>query len=471
MVSTVAALLAAPQAALAGLAAVDAGPRPPDSITTIQLRMHPKAEPRPALRYRFDFPFMEQYSGNGALQYNTALYSLVEIKASDATTNDTDWTEWLKMPPAEIPAEEAGRFVDRFSNPIKYAELAARCESCDWEYPVREMGMGTLMPGLSDMRYLWRVLALKTRLATNADNIPEAMRSLRIGFAMTTDLGEAGLLIHNLVAAAGAGLMLDQVETLIQNPQSPNLYWALTSLPDPMIDFSKSVKTESEYLYTEFPELAELDQHVLSNEEVIHIWQKFAQMYTEWATSHRPLVMLATESLKLYPVAKQWLCDQGLSAETVDAMPPLYVVLRYEYYHFTCFRDDICKWFAVPYWQAAGQFTEAQDRNFAARETGEPGGMFADAMSAYARVAYLRARLERDIAILRCVEAIRIYGAAHNGRFPPSLDDITEVPVPVDPFSGRAFTYEFRNDMAVLESPAPSGEHLRDGIRYEIFFE
>jgi hypothetical protein len=473
-----AALFAAPQVALSALAAVESGPRPPDSITTVRLHVQPKAEPKPALRYRFDFPFMKQRPGNAALQYNTALSSLIDAKGSEPMAGDSTWTEWLKARPAEIPTEEANRFVSRFAKAIEYAELAATCESCDWQYPIRERGMGTLMPGLSDMRFLWRILALKTRLDANADNIPEALRSLRIGFTMATHLGNARLLIHDLVAANGAAIMLDQVEALIENPRSPNLYWALTSLPEPLIDYKQAVKVESESMYAEFPELATLDERVLSDEEVVRIWQKLAGMMSVWMsvweTPSSPLaarMLQAVEALKQYPAAKQWLRDQGLSAEAIDAMPPLYVVLRHENYHFTCLRDDVCKWFSVPYWQAAGRFQEAQDRIDAATRNGQPGGALANTLSAFARVGYLRARLERDLAILRCVEAIRIYGAAHNGQFPPSLDDISEVPVPLDPLYGRAFSYELRDGMAVLESPAPSGQRLRDGMRYEIVFE
>jgi hypothetical protein len=81
------------------------------------------------------------------------------------------------------------------------------------------------------------------------------------------------------------------------------------------------------------------------------------------------------------------------------------------------------------------------------------------------------ARIERDIAILRVFEAIRLYGAAHGGKLPDKLSDIAEVPIPNDPMNGTAFIYHRIHDTAILESPAPPGTNLESyWLRYEIHF-
>ena len=42
-------------------------------------------------------------------------------------------------------------------------------------------------------------------------------------------------------------------------------------------------------------------------------------------------------------------------------------------------------------------------------------------------------RRERELDSLQCIEAIRLYVAAHEGKLPPTLEAITDVPVPLDP--------------------------------------
>lgn len=80
----------------------------------------------------------------------------------------------------------------------------------------------------------------------------------------------------------------------------------------------------------------------------------------------------------------------------------------------------------------------------------------------------LAKRLDRNLALLQCVEAIRSYAAMHGGQLPKTLAEITEVAVPKDPISGAAFRYTRTGAAAVLESAVPSGSNAKDEMRYEI---
>ncbi|NOR67536.1 MAG: hypothetical protein GQ528_09285 [Woeseiaceae bacterium] len=68
-------------------------------------------------------------------------------------------------------------------------------------------------------------------------------------------------------------------------------------------------------------------------------------------------------------------------------------------------------------------------------------------------------RLDRNIALLRTIEAVRMFAAAHSGRLPGSLAEITSVPVPADPVTGEGFLYK-RIDArkARLEAPVSPAE-------------
>jgi hypothetical protein len=68
----------------------------------------------------------------------------------------------------------------------------------------------------------------------------------------------------------------------------------------------------------------------------------------------------------------------------------------------------------------------------------------------------------------QCIEALRLYAAAHEGKFPKELSRITEVPVPNDPVMQKPFVYRCTGSDAVLEAPAPEGATERDAIRYEL---
>ena len=63
------------------------------------------------------------------------------------------------------------------------------------------------------------------------------------------------------------------------------------------------------------------------------------------------------------------------------------------------------------------------------------------------------AQVRQTIAALRVVEAIRLYGAAHDGSLPAKLADVTDVPIPIDPTTGQPFVYDRTGKTAVLQSP------------------
>jgi hypothetical protein len=83
-----------------------------------------------------------------------------------------------------------------------------------------------------------------------------------------------------------------------------------------------------------------------------------------------------------------------------------------------------------------------------------------------ARFAFVR--LDRQLNALQTIEAIRLYAHDHDGALPPSLEAITEVPVPPDPASGNPFEYELQGDTATLKAWAPPGmpDHPKIRIHY-----
>jgi hypothetical protein len=80
----------------------------------------------------------------------------------------------------------------------------------------------------------------------------------------------------------------------------------------------------------------------------------------------------------------------------------------------------------------------------------------------------LAKRVDSDLALLQCVEALRWYAASHSGQLPQALSDITEVSVPKDPMTGAAFQYTRTGATAVLESPTLIAGEKKGNVRYEI---
>jgi hypothetical protein len=76
--------------------------------------------------------------------------------------------------------------------------------------------------------------------------------------------------------------------------------------------------------------------------------------------------------------------------------------------------------------------------------------------------------LERNLAALRIIEALRMHAAAQDGKLPDRLADVTEVPIPNDPGTARPFEYSREGDTATLVSQVPGDPLANNGLRYRV---
>ena len=77
-------------------------------------------------------------------------------------------------------------------------------------------------------------------------------------------------------------------------------------------------------------------------------------------------------------------------------------------------------------------------------------------LPAVQQVTNAQVRTQRDIDVLRVIEALRMH-AADAGAFPKSLDEITAVLVPKNPATGKPFEYRLDGETAILELPRSDG--------------
>jgi hypothetical protein len=264
-----------------------------------------------------------------------------------------------------------------------------------------------------------------------------------------------------------------QLEELVSQPGAPNMYWALSSLPRPFIDLRISTEAEYCFVYLMYPELRDIELQRRPPEYWSRLLEKLASDVANWnddAWKDYSKLSLAARTAQRYPQAKRRLIESGRSPEEVAAMPVAQVVLLYTMQIYDESRDALFKWFALPYPEAKAGLDKFQTAWTDVRDR-EIVPLFSVLAPATGAVANASARHERSFAMLRTIEAMRLYAAAHGGQPPQRLEDVSEVPVPIDPFSGKSFIYRAEGDTAVLEAPLPPGmgqQHY--GLRYEITF-
>jgi hypothetical protein len=313
------------------------------------------------------------------------------------------------------------------------------------------------MPTLSNWRFAAKIVALRTRVAVYDGRLEDALRSLQTNLAMAQDVADGPTLIQELVGIAIARLAAQGIEDFISKPDSPNLYWALSSLPDPLISASKGLQGESYVVLATWPELKEGANARLSGDQWDALLRKMVKSLSELGAGEGfRQESLTMGVIQAYPKAKEYFRSQGMSAQQVEAMPVGKAVLLYSLRDYEWLRDENFKWWNVPFWQAWPHMRKAEAMIDEAKAAGR-GVPFITLVPALSKARTQFVRLDKQLATLRVIEAIRIYAAAHDGQLPATLADIQEVPIPINPITGEEFPYRLEGSSAVLEAPSLEG--------------
>jgi hypothetical protein len=444
--------------------------RQEEKIRTVKIVIHPMPEPRSAMQYQLFPPLIDRKPGNAAVLYN-------RIPAENTTIfGDGDLIDKIDRlrtsPLADFRNAEIRRLVPEAI--VRGIIRAAHSDYCDWQLPFRDGGLfwAMLLPDLQQTRHYGRFLAAYARMRIADGKYEEAIGALQAGYALARHVAAGQTLVHGLVGNTISGYMTEQLRELLQQPDAPNLYWALNALPRPVVDLRPGLEAEFDAFYLSFPELRDLEKKKYSPEQwrdlLDNLGKKMDEFVMEFGLSRpRPFVL---ETLSFYPSAKRFLIARGASAESVEAMPVAQVILIDFSRHFEEVRDNVYKWCFASYSQLPSCIPQANVASLnAGRNKANLFGLEAMLLPGIVPAMYASLGNERNITALQVLEALRIYAASHDGRLPKNLADITEVPVPQDPLNGKPFLYRCEGNKATLESPNLPGSSVENYyLRYEI---
>jgi hypothetical protein len=453
--------------ALAGflvlLAAVgQSGAQVPQPGEPVRLVLHAAALPEPSLKYPLLPPRGDLAPGNAAAQYYRAEALLLENGPLREDVQETHWDHWFLMPLGELPLDTVRDKLSDARLLVHEVELAARYRQCDWELEGRSEGAGMLSPDLRGLGRAAVLLGVRARSETAGKRYPEALHTLQSGYALAHHLGQGPSFNHLLVGEVVVNLMNHDLEEFLQQPGTPNLSWSLAALPRPFFDPAPAVDEEGTLLERTWPWLKRLDDRPLSAEEVRTIREGIRKKLGDDAPAEEDMDRALADA---YPAAKQALLAQGYTGRRLEAMPPFQVVALDVVRDYRRSWQEYVKWFRVPagwrqpaYHDAAQRYREARARLdrvvfgglVRKQQIGDPVAL----EKAYTAID----AVDRRFAALRCVEALRLYAAGHDGRLPAALADVTDVPVPEDPVTGKPFEYRADGDAATLSGPLPPGE-------------
>jgi len=430
----------------------------------VQLTVRPMRAPKPALKYQLLPEVGELNPGNAAQNYVKCFMEQRDFYFSKEGVDER--VRYQTMPLAELPLD---KLRDYGGGSLRQAEWAARLDTVDWQdvERIQSGGMTRLPAELGPFQVLAAALQVRFRAALAGRRYGDAIRIAKTMFALARHLGEHPSEIADMVGLWVAHLGLGTLEEMVQQPGCPNLYWALTDLPSPLVDLRKGVQGDRTHVAADLRMLrddvpmteTELETFVSRVFGVISFAREQAGQAPAGLRSRLGSRVKDPERVR---AAGRRLVEAGGAHDLVKKLPPMQVILLDEKRDYEVQQDERIKLLSLPLWQIdSPQGSE--------KRVPDADGLFADLLPDIVKLRRTQGRLEQQIALLRHVEALRLHAAEHDGKLPAKLSEIA-VPLPVDPVTGKPFEYTVEGATAHFRGSAlrVAGKDTGSNVHYEV---
>lgn len=426
----------------AALVALPLGSRAGETV--VRLNVGPMSAPKPALRYML-LPEVHEYHPGNAAQYYLRCFA-EQRNFFFSKQGVAERAHYLAMPLAELPADKLRNYG---GHALTQADWAARLESLDWGVleRVQNEGLGMHLPELGPLHVLATGLRVRFRIELAGRRYDAAVRTAKTMLAFARHLGEYPAEAANRLGLSVAELAFDTLDEMVQQRDAPNLYWALTNLPSPIVDVRKGLQGDGTRVATELKPLR--DDAAMTEEEIEKLVSRLSgvmgfarEQAGQPPRSMRTVLAACLKDVEKVRAARRRLVEAGDIRLVFQDFPPAQIILLDAKHDYEVRRDERMKLLGLAPWQIdalAGGKEAAQSED----------GLLADLLPNVVEIRRAQGRLEQRIALLRCVGALRLYAAAHDGKVPDKLSECP-VPLPDDPITGKPFHYKVESATAHL---------------------
>ncbi len=441
-----------------------------------QITISAAAEPVPSLKYELRPTYFQRQSRDASNHYYRALLLLSQRQDELVQAYVERGEAWNAAPKETAEWKEMQSWLENHETILTEVRRAAYSDHCDWQLRLKDLrgteALNVLLNDFQAMRSVSRVIQVQVRYDRSVGDFDDAIESLKVGYQAGSDTAKAPSLICALIGGAIIGMMNHEVMEMIQQPECPNLYWALSGLPRPMLSLRQALDQEAVLPLQLFPFLSPSETEDWNDdqwrESFVQAWANIANLQRgnqQKADLTQARLAAAAVVMRGYPVAKRGLIEDGYDEQEVEEMSPPKAVGLYTRSIYRRLYDDQFKWLRISQAERSrfkGDRIAALNRaKMAQAEVLPIVSMLLPALNAVEQVGL---RLDRDVAVLRTIEALRMHASTNEGSLPSTLEEIRVVPVPVDPATGRPFTYEVKEGIAKL-----TREHVgNDGKLYII---
>ncbi len=437
----------------------------------------PAAEPKPVFRYRFWPHESSLRPGSAQLHYFRALTFM--NSRPDVVSQFLKLSEWDADP--DLTEEKA--VLNAMKASLDELHAMALCEDLSWGARLRDIhgpaGYYVSFEDVQPARNLAQLLRIQARVQVREIDFEGAARTIQAGHRLAALIGNGESVIQPLVGVALNTIMRDTIECMIQTPDCPNLYWAIATVPQPLVQMRRSIELELAGIHRAFPVLREAASADWNEEQTNREWVTAITQLKNLAGPSNDFANLqiqaAVDITPFVEPAKQRLKAGGWTDDAISKMGAARTVMADAAVEIDRMADELMKGELLPrsQRQRSGQIAFQLYTQWIEKEkTTSAGALFASVLfPGILQIDTAEGRNPTMYRRLMTLEAIRLHAAMHDGEPPESLDQLTAAPALNSPETEQPFEYRIEQDGGertfVLSGDIPGFEIPRE-LRFRI---
>ncbi len=414
----------------------------------------PAKEPQMADRYKL-YPHRRDLKPGAAYTHFTR--ALLQFFETGELVRQ-QWNQFQELHEAGKAETEIDEALMPFEAVFAEIENFGKCEDLTWDERLRDLTgkqlADTLMPEMQHARELAKLIRFKCLMHLQKHEFDGAFECICTGYRLAEFLGQGESIVQQLVGIAVCSLMEDCIRKAISTPGCPNLYWAIASIPKPLVSCRKSIELELTGLASYLPILAEAETLSLSAEQWGERWQKDIRVFDTLFAPQQPEDGVTLASAFAWTKengiaeAKKCLVTNGKTLREIQSMPVEQLIALSSLYEIRKLSSDLAKGFTLPM-SIRSEVLKAHQLELEAYTAEHPKSIASVVMNLAAPsvegVGQAESRSVYFLHRLMNVEALRMHLAVH-GELPDALSDMHLAPAMPNPFDGSEFTYDVKEE-------------------------
>ena len=419
--------------------------------------VQPSDEPVLALRYRFYATKRDLKPGAAAPHFTRALAQYLQVSEEarakwNTFQNDFEDGKFTGSIEAELEP-----FKECFEHLRVFGEREDLVSDSRWRDLRGPAIWEARLPEAQHSRELARLLKYQAIAQIRKKEFEGAFANVRTGYRLAEFIGQGESVVQKLVGIAIAGLMADVVQTAIATPQCPNLYWALATIPQPLVSVRDAIELELTGVEHVLPILGQSESSSMDQTAWQSLWKSTADDIRRLCAdvgygidaSDKLTAAVAIGLSTGLEDAKSRLKHLGRTTIELKRMPPERILALDTLYEIRRIMSKYGKAYLLP----SSVRTDAMANENMELEEFQKQNSHSIAVQVLSivipsanRVNHVELRQINSINRLMTLEALRMHAARHDGNLPSSLRELDCVPAIPNPFDGKDYRYRVTNE-------------------------